>query len=197
MNKNVENRIINIFWFPWGWKTLMWVVMASHYDRIYSNVDIFWGKRKISKSIKNTKEIKKIKYNDKKGVILLDEMWWNWNSRKSMSDNNIDMWNVAFLSRKLNVDVIFIAQLDYSIDKYFRDLAQIQIVTSAIYNSWKKVFQIETSSKRHINQKNRNTSIKQVDLIKFLELKNIRYDTLENSQLEKENYKKNKLINKS
>lgn len=124
----IQNKIITIYWKPWSWKTLLSLFFASFYCRkgskIYSNVDYFFNKKKINETIKDIKDIKKIPPQSQKWLVVVDEWWVNINSRRSMSDDNIELWQLWMLSRKKNIDIIVIAQLDYTIDKYYRDLSR-------------------------------------------------------------------------
>lgn len=124
----INVRSVLIFWDPWKGKTAIAVVMADDYERIYSNVDIFRDGKQINKRIDYMKDIEKIKFDPKhRGVIIVDEMWVNWNARKSQSQENMDFGKLDMLKRKKNCDVVWIAQLHRMFDVYQRELAQLII----------------------------------------------------------------------
>lgn len=65
-------------------------------------------------------DIKKMKFDTTPWILILDEAWVNNNSRRSMSNDNIEYWNLSRLQRKLNVYVVWIAQQDFTFDKVQR-----------------------------------------------------------------------------
>lgn len=62
----------------------------------------------------------------------MDESGVNINSRRSMSEQNLEISKLTFLSRKINCDLIYIGQIEGSIDKNIRDIATFTIHM----NSW-------------------------------------------------------------
>jgi len=128
----VTNHNTIIYGRPGHGKTVLGVWMASYYERIHSNVDFFWRAPngaliKKNRDIKDLYDVEHIVYDDIPGVILLDEMGVNANSRKSMSKPNEIYNELLFLGRKANCSAIWIAQRFMSIDVNGRELSDLRI----------------------------------------------------------------------
>lgn len=83
----------------------------------------------------------RIRFSPLQGIISLDELGINANSRRSGSDDNIELGKLPMLGRKKKCDIIAIGQLLYSIDKYFRDLAEIIIDMRSFWRGGKLLFE--------------------------------------------------------
>ncbi len=81
------------------------------------------------------KDASDIEYSDTKGVVVLDELGINNNSRRSMSKDNMELNELPMLSRKKNVDILFIAQLSFMGDKVFRELANYEFRMNSWFDS--------------------------------------------------------------
>lgn len=201
----VKNKIVNIFGEPWSWKTLMLAFLSYFYllqwGSVYSNFDIKINWVKKNKDIKNLYDIKKIKFKEKKQWVILDEAWKLLNSRESMNNINekSDIIDLAFLGRKKNADIFLGAQLDYSIDKYFRDLWK--------YNFYMDSFFVKKDYlKFKVNMYWRGAKDKwyflwerEIDLFRFLSYCKVEYDTFSTSEVKndknsKKQYEKRKVI---
>lgn len=180
-NKIIKNKIVSIVWRPWEWKTFFWVFLASFYKRIYANVDIFQGWKLLNKKIVNIWDVNSISYDDTKGVVLLDEWGINVNARKSMSDSNMEFWELAMLWRKKNVDIIIISQLKRMVDVYFRELANYVFEMRSYFVS-KDYLMFEC---KVYNEYGWIQKVLKMDLIEFTNLTWITYDTKESSRIEK------------
>jgi hypothetical protein len=129
---SLETKSVIIRWDPWSWKTQTAWLCSLWYTRIYSNVDFYKNWKQINKTIKFMSDIKKMEFDEKPWILILDEMWVNWNSRKSMSNDNIEFWKLWMLQRKFNLYVIRIAQQDFSFDKNQRLSAHLILHCSSI-----------------------------------------------------------------
>ena len=180
MAEILQNRIVRIHGDPWTGKTFFACFIAADYGRIYANFEIYDkarpGKTRNGK-IASLYEIDKIKYSPNKGIVILDEGGLNVNSRRSSSNENLEAAKLAMLWRKKNVDILMIAQLDYSLDKYFRDLASVNIHM----RSWrvgKEKLMFEATIK---DRSDEILNIFEVDLMEWSKISGITYDTKERS----------------
>lgn len=181
---SITNRIISIVGFPWSGKSFLAIMMASTYpeDRIFANVDILEDGVRLSKRIKTLEDLELIQFSPIKGVLILDEMGVNVNSRRSMTDANLEFARIAMLGRKKNVDILTCAQLDGMADKYFRDLSAYTFEMQEPYFI-KKNHPIFTA--KIINRYKVLVKICRFDLIEFTELTGITYNSIENSIMDR------------
>lgn len=185
----IRNKIILILGRPWEGKTFLATFLASHYDRIYSNVNIVKNWKNISSFISSIDEIQDIKFSEKKGVILLDEWWVNVNARRSQSDDNRIYWELGMLSRKLNVDIIICAQLGRMVDVYFRELANYVFEMHAWFDR-PSYLMFESRIYRYNENGKSLIKIARFDLFSWTKITWITYSTLETSKIQSS--KKNK-----
>lgn len=127
----------NDFWY----KIKIWDKFFKKY-RIYANFDIYYKNKKISKRIWTYKDLKKIKFSKYPGVICIDEMWINANSKDSASEGNRLISQINFLARKVNCSTVFISQRFKSIPVDQRDLADLILKVKKIKTSWIPNFSI-------------------------------------------------------
>lgn len=183
MSVIVQNKIISVIWFPGSWKTFFATMLAFWYpdDRIFANIDIYRYWKRISKRIRDLDDLEHVVYNDRKWILILDEMWINANSRRSMTEANMKFWEVAMLWRKKNVDIINCAQLNGMADKVFRDLSVMRFEMDSYYKSKNYLmFEANVFNKYWIKYK----KIK-LDLFQLEELTGLTYNTLESSRIKK------------
>jgi len=192
----IQNKVINIFGKPWTGKTFFASYIAYFYfltwGRIFSNVDFFYKKNpiRVNKKIKQISDIKYIEFQEKKWIIIIDESWLNINSRRSISNQNMEFAEMVFLWRKKNCDIVFIAQLDYSLDKYMRDLANANLQMES-YFLRKNYLMFNCKIKKW----DYTVWYKEIDLIEFAKRSCFTYSTLESSKIEKtEKTKKEKKV---
>lgn len=196
MKNIIECKIINLTWKPWYWKTFLALLFASYYHekywkkaRIYSNVDFYHNYIKLNKSIKTLTDIDLIEPNDYiPWLVVIDEVGLNVNARRSMSDQNLDITTkLGALARKLNVNVVYIWQLDRMLDVYLRELAFINInmlkpTKDPDYTDGRLIFHSElTNWKKHI-------WFKDFYLFTLLDLW-YKYNSMEKSIIEKDKTK--------
>lgn len=175
----VQNKLILITWLPWSWKSFFGTFLASNYREIYSNLRIFHNEVQISNDLYSLEEIWKISFWKIKGCILLDEAWVNMNSRRFMTDENQKYWELAMLGRKLNKDIIVIAQMDHTVDKNVRMLCQYHIEMRA-WRSWPDYLTFEyTTWSREWKLLNEL----EIDLMKWSNISWFTYSSLENSKI--------------
>ena len=183
MSSIVRNKIVLVLWRPGEWKTFFASFLASHYPRIFSNIDIKWyNKSIIEKNIKNIGDIENIRYDNRKGVSLLDEWWVNINARRSQSDENRAFGELWMLSRKKNIDIIVCAQLGRMIDVYFRELANYVFEMHAWFEK-KDYLMFEANIYTYIDWNKIFIKSIRIDLFQWTQLTNITYNTLEESRI--------------
>lgn len=117
---------MNIYGLPGSGKTFFATFLACEnpaYERVLSNVKIKKNGVQISRNITTIDDLFAFPFDEKKGLVIIDEGGVNNNARRSMSEGNMEMGKLAMLGRKLNCDIIMIAQLERMNDSYFRELA--------------------------------------------------------------------------
>lgn len=107
-------------------KTAFAMTLASLYPIIYSNFPIYLNGKLVTNLIRTVSDLKRIKRQDEHAVIIIDEISQNAISRKSASDINIFYTTLSTLGRKIDADLIVIAQLERMADVYFRELAKFR-----------------------------------------------------------------------
>ena len=195
MTKVVQNKIIGIYGLPWQGKTFFATYLASQYKIIYSNVEIMkWvvdinenliTNIKVNNDIKTILDVEKIEYNDTKGIVVLDESGLNINSRRSASEDNMEYARIGMLWRKKNVDILIIAQLEFSVDKYFRELSSYTVEMKSYFDNGKIMFEVTAK-----NRFGTIISVQNVDLVKWAEKEKYSYNSLESSEIKKKTKKK-------
>lgn len=199
----IQNKIVNIFGEPWAWKSFFLTFIAYLYHSqyksiIYSNFDIFLNWKKINRSLKSLEDIWNIGFQKRKGLVILDEAWKLLNSRESMRNikEKSDVIDLAFLGRKFNIDVMIWAQLDFSIDKYYRSLAKYNFyMRSRFIKKDYLTFYYEVYT-RGGRDNGGFVGEKEIDLFKFSKITKITYDTLDLSEITSEKADKWKKIQK-
>lgn len=184
----IKNKIIWVYGDPWSWKTMITLFFVAYFflcnhRRIYSNVDYYYWDTKINHSINNLYDIQKIKFSPKKGLLIIDEGGLNINSRRSSSKENLEYSKLAMLWRKKNIDIVLVAQLDYSIDKYFRDLSFASLHLHSFF-TWVDYLKFEAK----IYKKDYFVGAKEFDLFRLIKGTKFNYNTLEESEIDKTNH---------
>lgn len=183
-NKIIQNKLVYILGKPGKGKTFCAVFVASFYNRIYSNFEILKNGRKINKDIKTIKDATEIDYNDEKWIIVLDELGINNNSRRSMTNDNMELNELPMLSRKKNVDILYLAQLSFLGDKVFREMANFEFKMNSWFDGkdhlmfWADIYtRDEWKSFFHKSVL--------MDLMEFSVLTGVTYNSLEESRMTK------------
>lgn len=172
-----------ITWKEWSGKTMIATILWSFYSNIVSNYDIFQNEKKINKTFENVTDLIDLPFSKKKGVIIFDEMWVNANARESMWSANILLSKFIVVSRKTNMDIIFIGQRDWMIDKNVRQAAHWKIEMYS-YFLRPDYLMFKWRVKKLDNQWNEYLcKIFSFDGIKWLKLLNLKYNSLEKSVL--------------
>lgn len=155
--------------------------MAAHYKRIYANLTITRHGRSVCNTYSSLEEIENIPFSPIKGILILDEGGVNNNARTSMSDTNLFFGHLAMLSRKKNLDIIQISQLERMADVYYRELSSCTIqMNRPLYNGPNRLlFEFD------ILVKDSFEGTKTVDLMEWAEETGYSYDTLESSKVTK------------
>lgn len=176
----IRNKIIIIQGRPWEWKTFFASLLWSCYQRIISNVDLYKNWKLISNKINNVSDLKDLKFSPIKWVVILDEGGINVNARDSQSSENREYWELGMLWRKLNVDIIIIAQLWRMIDVYFRELANFRFEMHAWFEK-KNYLMFE--AKIFSGWSDDIRKVVRLDLFEFARITWISYNTLESSRI--------------
>jgi hypothetical protein len=157
----------------------MGAFIASTYPYIYSNIDVKhkW-KSILTKKIDSLSDIEHIKFQDKKAIVMVDEWWVNINSRRFMTEANLEFSQLAMLWRKKNVDICIITQREFMIDKNFRELAKF-VISMRAYFVWyqKLMFEFKISAWGIFKK------AWKIDLMKWGEMTNFTYDTLDSARI--------------
>lgn len=180
----IQNKIITVYGDPWSWKTLITLFFVGYfhicgYKRIFSNVEYKYKWKRINRTIKDIKDIEnKIKFSEQKGIVVIDEWGLNINSRRSNSNENLEYARLWMLWRKKNVDIVIVAQLDYSIDKYFRDLSFASFYMESYFiRKDYLMFEVTIYRKDYLVWK------KEFDLFYLIQNTYFEYNTLESSMI--------------
>jgi hypothetical protein len=113
-------------------------------------------------------------------VVVLDESGLNINSRKSSSDENMEYARLGMLGRKKNVDILIIAQLERSVDVYFRELSTYSVDMRSYFDNSKIMFEVTAK-----NRFGTIISVQNVDLVQWASKENYKYNSLESSEIKK------------
>lgn len=143
---------------------------------------------KVSNDIKCIDDIEKISFNETKGIVVLDESGLNINSRQSSSAENMQYARLGMLGRKKNVDILIIAQLERSVDVYFRELSTYSVEMRSYFEGKGKIMFEVTAKGRFGNI----ISVQNVDLVQWAEKENYTYNSLESSEIKKKERKPKK-----
>lgn len=197
-NQDITIRICLVIWLPWEGKTMYMVCKSCElfpYYRIYSNVAIKRNNKKYCKTFKSFDDLQDLLKRDFEKiwhinwVVILDEMWNNANAKDHNSiDNRLltKMWTYA---RKYNVNFYVWIQEKWMLDINIRDrLAFYNMYINKFYKTWELLPFF--SSK--VYKKTQDWDMKyhgkfKYNFIKFMEINDIQYNTLEFSELKKAN----------
>lgn len=124
----LDNTIIWIFAPPGEWKTLLATLIAWAYDFVWAVYNIeghenFYRIRDYT-DIENLKIIRKWKNIKKKWILIIDEVNVNFWNQNFQSKSNKWMGKFLMLSRKLNLDVLFVWQRSWWADKVIREMCR-------------------------------------------------------------------------
>lgn len=172
-------------------KTLTGIRIALDFKkRIYGNVNIYkeikGEKKLICKRLQTFKEFNAIRFSYEPGVILIDEVAINANSKDSASNTNRILHEMLRLAGKKNCSLVFISQRYKSIDINFREMADhiLEIKKFYVNNRPHPVFKI-------IKQRQSGERLKFIcaynnDTISEFKREGISYNTLEVSRITEE-----------
>ncbi len=124
----LDNIIIGIFAPPGEGKTLLATLIAWAYDFVWAVYDIHWHDNfyriRDYTDIENLKIIRKWVNIKKKWLLIIDEVNVNFSNQNFQSKSNKWMWKFLMLSRKLNLDVMFVWQRAGWADKVIREMCR-------------------------------------------------------------------------
>ena len=135
--------------------------------------------------MKSIDDVENVKFSKTKGVIILDEAGVNMNSRKFATDENMKYWRLAMLGRKLNKDIIVVAQMRHTVDKNVRMLCKFIFEMNSFFESKNYLLYEAKLYDRYDSVR----WIKVYDLIKWSELTWYTYSSLETSEIAKNDVK--------
>ena len=114
----LQNNIFTFIWKRGAGKTMLASIFGNmeEYKIVYSNFTLQYKDKKVI-NFEDFDLYKKIDENDlSKKILLFDEWWINANSRNFQSTINKLLSFFIFISRKFNIDVVFITQDFETID---------------------------------------------------------------------------------
>lgn len=178
---------MNIYGLPGSGKTFFASFIAQFYPRVLSNIRIKKNWKQFTKDITTIDDLFAFPFDERKWLVIIDEWGVNNNARRSMSEWNLEMWKLAMLWRKLNCDIIMIAQLERMNDSYFRELATYSFECESHYCKPPRG-QTGAYLQFNISVKNRFwTIIKkiEIDLIASAKKMDYEYSTLDTSVIDR------------
>jgi len=179
--KIIKTRIVSIYWLPGEWKTFFASFISYFYDRVYSNVDFYQNWKKKNITINTMIDIEtKIKFSNQVWVLILDEAWANLNSRESMTEKNKIFWRLAMLSRKYNINIVVISQLERMQDVYYREMSFFHFEMHSYFTGPNYLLFDMMIKDRFWNI----IANKTLDLIKFSNMFKYTYNTLDKSLID-------------
>lgn len=196
--KAIQVKIFNVFGEPGSGKTMLFAFISYYYwkqgGEVWSNFEIKINWKKINKQINKVSDISKIKKKDIKGLLILDEAGDLLNSRESMTNikDKKEILELAFLSRKKNIDIGLGAQLDYTIDKYFRDLAKYNLYMQSMRITMEDLI---FSYKIFTRGGQTNWFLiweKEIKTLRAIKLLKVEYNTLDESRVQNDRKKEKK-----
>lgn len=179
----LKNNIYTFIWKRWSWKTMLASIWGylDEYKLVYSNFSLKYKDKKVL-SFEDFDLYKKIDSNNlQKKLLIFDEWGINANSRNFASKINKLLSFFIFISRKFNIDVIFITQDFETIDVNLRRQTDylVEVVGGLPRYIEYNIFNI----KKGIPKEIRGTYT--IEALRVLDLYNINYDTRDLSGFEK------------
>ena len=149
--------------------------------RLITNIEITKDKQKVGRLFdsKDPMTLKKKLTNAKtRWLLLLDEIWCDYNSKDHSQWHVRLLSKVWMISRHMNYNVWLIAQEEWMIPIDFRErLCQYHFEVSPFFREWKMLFRVSIL-KRLRAKKRYFIGHKTFDLISFLNKKELEYKTL-------------------
>jgi len=188
-NQIIQNKIYIVVWKPGKGKTFFATFLASFHRYIWANYEIKLNWKVCNNFIKKIDDLDKIKFQEQKQMIVIDEWGVNNNARRSSSDSNLLFGELAMLSRKKNANVIMISQLERMSDVYYRELAECCFeMNSWFVSSDKLMFEYSVERNGKIE------GSKFVDLFAWSKKMGYEYNTLESGKIEIKQKWSNKVL---
>lgn len=179
----ISTNTVIVHWKQWWGKTIFSVLLSCDYhrERIFWNVEIEQHWQNINKTISNLSNLSLFRYEKHPGIIIFDEMGLNFNSKNHSSEKNKTLSSFFFLVRKFNLSSIFISQRFGSVPVDMRELADYIFEISSIHRKW--TYPLFRITRQSVTWEwiLRNEWERIFDIIKYLQIHNISYNTLESS----------------
>ena len=118
----LENKIFAFIWDRGSWKTMLSSIFGEfeNYKQVFSNFSLKYKNKKVIR-YKDFELYKKLDFDDlSKKLLIFDEGGVNANSRSFASKINKLLSYFMFVSRKFNIDCVFITQDFETFDKNIR-----------------------------------------------------------------------------
>lgn len=192
-----NNEIAIIVWNRWTGKTMLtsiiiWANQSNHIN-FYANYKTNMKNCFVYDDLEDLKN--KIKKDPKKKVLILDEAQKLLNSRRAMTDINLEMVRFMVESRKFGADIILVAQTLMSVDKQLRE--QADWVIDLEHDAWGNGVSVIAK----VLKKSRNSETWEIgffpvnivsldDMAKLMNALGVEYDTKEQAFLTNKKNKK-------
>lgn len=188
MIKTISSATYIIHWKKRNGKSMFAVSLFwTHYDRIYSNFDIYRDWVCISQKISKFSDFEKIVFSPQQWIVIIDEAGFNfsYNSWKTAENNQIKEFE--FLSGKANCSLCYIAQNYENIHPDGRRAWDYIFEVSKILRVWKHpLFNIERQTVEKVWENGIKLVFDRwfiVDLIKYNDEFWLSYNQFETSKL--------------
>ncbi len=173
----LKNKIFLVEWKRGAWKTMLSSIWWSFpdYGQVYANYQLNYNHKKVinyTDVFEFYGKLNKDKFK-KKELLLFDEWWMNANSRAFHNKKNKIIWFLAQISRKFNLDVLFIVQDFFDIDVMIRRQIDYKLYVTNLLPYALSVDVYNTTRW----QENNLISTYTVDALTALNQFNIDYDT--------------------
>jgi len=180
-NSHIDTKTIIIYWKQGHWKSLLSVALSVDYlHRLYGNITISQNEKIATNLISKIENFDELEFSPIEWLMLIDEVWLNFNANEHQSAKNKALSKHFFLIRKYNLSSIFIAQRWKSVPTNLRELADIFIFCEKI-RQWNKppLFKISIQELDDDWEKLYTVTSRIIDLIWLLQKMKISYNTLE------------------
>lgn len=163
-------------------------VFAYHYKyRLYSNFQIFQYWKSITNYYDTYEKLSSIQFSPTRWILILDEWWFNFSVKSWKTKENNILREFMFLSRKLNLSLVFIAQNYENLEPDSRRSCDYIFEVSKILREDKHpLFEITRQTEKKIGETwfiLEPQEINTVDLISFQNQHWLTYNQLEASKL--------------
>jgi len=176
------NNII-IRWEPRSWKTTLWAVLSLHFDSNYFfwNVELFFNWIQKTQIIQHSDLFNHLPYLNNLWLIILDELWKNFNSKEGMSQKNKNFQDLCFTAWKHKISLIWISQRLWSIPIDLRETCSMCFYVDSYILNWQLLFNIRLEKLLKPDYLSTVTILtrKNIDLLWLLNFADVQFNTRE------------------